>query len=131
MRPDDLHPDPLHALQRLASGDERREEQIAEWTVFVEEQQQRAALDCDVAKRFDHESAHENCLTRKEVQFAKESGGALPYQLVAGRVDDRDFSLEDRDERIGHIADSVQQLTGSRRALLADLGESRQLRRRE
>ena len=32
-------------------------------------------------------------------------------ELVPGRVDDRDLSLEDRDERVGPIADLVQQFT--------------------
>jgi hypothetical protein len=46
-------------------------------------------------------------------------------ELVPGRVDDRDLSFADRNERIGPIADPVQQLAGRRRPLLADLGESR------
>jgi len=49
----------------------------------------------------------------------------VPDELVSGRVDDRDLSLDDGYERIGPIADLIQQLTDSRRALLADLGESR------
>ena len=57
--------------------------------------------------------------------------GPCRIELVPGRVDDRDLSFEDRDERIRPIADPVQQLTDRRRALLADLGESRELRRGE
>ncbi len=49
----------------------------------------------------------------------------MPDELVPGRVDDLDLSLEDRNERIGSIADSVEQLTDRRRTLLADLGQSR------
>ena len=105
--------------------------EIAERAVLVEEQAQGAALDRDVAKRLEHERADENRLTREEVQFSEEAGGALPDDLIPGRVDDRDLSLENRNERICPIADPVQQLTGRRRALLADLGESRQLRQRE
>jgi hypothetical protein len=46
-------------------------------------------------------------------------------ELVAGRVDNRDLSFDNCHERIGPVADPVQQLTDRRRALLADLGESR------
>ena len=49
----------------------------------------------------------------------------MPDELVPGRVDDRDLSFEERHERIAPIADTVQKLTDGRRALLADLGESR------
>ena len=48
----------------------------------------------------------------------------MPDQLVPGGVDDRDRSFEDRNERVGPIADLVEQLTDRSRALLADLGES-------
>ena len=125
MRADDLQADPLHALQRLAPGDERGEEQVAERAVLVEERAQRAALDRDVPQRLDHERVDEDRLPRQEVQLPEEAGGAVPDELVPGRVDDRDLSFEDRDERVRPIADPVQQLTDGRRALLADLGESR------
>jgi hypothetical protein len=49
----------------------------------------------------------------------------MPHELVSGRVDDRDLAFKDRHKRIAPIADLVEQLTGRRRALLADLGESR------
>jgi len=55
----------------------------------------------------------------------------VPDELVPRRIDDRDLSFEDRDERVGPIADLVQQLTGGSRAFLADLGESGELRRGE
>jgi hypothetical protein len=48
----------------------------------------------------------------------------VPDELVPGRVDDRDLSFEDRDERISSITDPVQQLTDRSRALLAGLGQS-------
>jgi hypothetical protein len=48
----------------------------------------------------------------------------VPDQLVPSRIDDRDLSFEDRNERVGPIADPVQQLADRSRALLADLGES-------
>ena len=111
MRADDLEADPLHALQRLAPGDERGEEQVAERAVLVEERAQRAALDRDVPQRLGHERVDEDRLSRQEVQLAEEARGAMPDELVPGRVDDRDLSFEDRDERVGPIADPVQQLT--------------------
>jgi hypothetical protein len=51
----------------------------------------------------------------------------VPDELVSGRVDDRDLSFENRDEWIRRVADLVQQLTRTRRPLLADLGESCEL----
>ncbi len=105
--------------------------EVAERAVLVEKRAQGGALDCDVPKRLGHERVDEDGLPRQEVQLAEEAGGAVPDELVSGRVDDRDLSFEDRHERIGPIADPVQQLTGRRRALLADLGESGELRRGE
>ena len=131
MRADDLEADPLHALQRLAAGDEGGEDEVAEWAVLVEERPQRGALDRDVPQRLGHERVDEDRLPRQEVQLPEEARGAMPDQLVPGRVDDRDRSFEDRNERVGPIADPVQQLTDRSRALLADLGESRELRRGE
>ncbi len=125
MRADDLQADPLHALQRLAAGDERGEQEVAERAVLVEERAQRAALDGDVPQRLGHERVDEDRLPGQEVQLAEEARGAVPDELVPGRVDDRDLPFEDGDERIDPIADPVQQLTDRRRALLADLGESR------
>jgi hypothetical protein len=46
-------------------------------------------------------------------------------EFVPAGIDDRDLSFENRDERIGTIADLVQQLTDGRRALLADLRQCR------
>ena len=102
--------------------------QVAERAVLVEERAQRAALDRDVAQRLDDERADEDRLPRQEVQLPEEARGAVSDELVPGRVDDRDLSFEDRDERVGPIADPVQQLSDRCRALLADLGESRELR---
>jgi hypothetical protein len=76
-------------------------------------------------KRLGHDGVDKDGLPRQEVQLAEEGGGAVSDELVAGRVDDRDLSCEDRHERVGPISDPVQQLTKGRRALLADLGESR------
>ena len=82
------------------------------------------ALDRDVPQGLDHDRVYEDRLPRQKVQLPEEARGAVPDQLVPGRVDDRDLSFEDRNERVGPIADSVQQLAHRRRALLADLGES-------
>ena len=130
-RADDLEADPLHGLQRLAAGDERGQEQVAERAVLVEERAQLGALDRDVAQRLDHERVDEDRLPRQEVQLAEKAGGAVPDELVPGAVDDRDRAVEDRDERVLAIADLVQQVADGSRALLADLGESSQLRRGE
>ena len=70
------------------------------------------------------------CPDRRFSSPRKPEGPCL-IELVPGGVDDRDLSFEDRDERVGPIADLVQQLTDGRRALLADLGESSELRRGE
>jgi hypothetical protein len=48
----------------------------------------------------------------------------VPDEFIPDRVDDRDLSFEDRNERVGPIADPIQQLTDRSRALFADLGES-------
>ena len=125
VRTDDLQADPLHALQRLAAGDERGEQEVAERTVLVQERAQRAAGYGDVAQGLGHERAYEDRLPREQVQLAEEARGAVPDEFVPGRVDNRDLSFEDCDERVGAIADPVEQLTDGRRALLADRGESR------
>ena len=104
---------------------------VAERAVLVEEREQRTALDRDVPQRLGNERVDEDGLPRQEVQLPKEARGAVPDELVPGRVDDRNLAFKDRNERIGAIADPVQQLTGRRRALLADLGQSRELRRGE
>jgi hypothetical protein len=51
----------------------------------------------------------------------------MANDLVAGAVEDRDLALEDRDERVGRIADAIENVAGLRRALLADPGESCEL----
>ena len=73
MRPDDLEADALRTLQGLAARDERREQEVAERAVFVEERAQSAALDRDVAQRLRHERIDENGLPREEVQLTEEA----------------------------------------------------------
>ena len=48
--------------------------------------------------------------------------------LVAGRVEDRDLALEDRDERIPLVADAIQHVADVGRPLLAELGQRCKLR---
>ena len=55
----------------------------------------------------------------------------MPRDLVAGGVEDRDLALEDRDERVALVADPVQGVARVGRALLAELGKRRELRRRQ
>ena len=51
--------------------------------------------------------------------------------LLTGCVDDRDLTLEDRDERVLAVADPVQLLADGRDSLLAERAQARQLRGRE
>jgi len=55
----------------------------------------------------------------------------MPYELVSGGVSDRHCSLEDDYQRVWPIADLIEQIADSRRALLADLSKSGDLRLRE
>ena len=93
-RADDLEADPLDALQRLAAGDEGREEEVAERSVVEQERAQRVAVDRDVAQRLRHDRGEEDGLTGEEVQLAEEARGAVPDDLVAGRVEDRDLAFD-------------------------------------
>ena len=104
-RPDDLQPDALDRLQRLAPGDEGGEEQVAERAVLEEQRAQRVALDGDVPQRLRHDRRQEHRLPGEEVQLAEEPAGAVADDLVAARVEDRHLTLEDRDERVAAIAD--------------------------
>ena len=123
VRADDLEADPLHSLQRLPPRDERGKDQIAQLAVLIEERAESTALDCDVPHRLDDERIHEHRLPGEEVQLAEKARRALPDQLVPGRVDDRDFPVEERDEWICPIANLVEQFTGVGRPLLAELGK--------
>jgi ParB-like chromosome segregation protein Spo0J len=124
-RADDLQADTFHALQRLSSGDERREQEVAQRPVLVEELAQCRTLDGDVLEWLGYEGVDEDRLPRQEVQLPEEPGRAVPDELVPGCVNDGDFSLADRNERISLIANLVEQVTGRRGTLLADLGDSR------
>jgi hypothetical protein len=51
--------------------------------------------------------------------------------LAAGRIDDRDLALVDRDEGIGDVADLEELLADRRGPLLAELGKRGELGARE
>ena len=98
-------PMPCDVLQRLAPRDERREQEVAERPVVEQERPQRVAVDGDVAQRLRGDRGQEDRLPGQEVQLAEEVGRSVPHDLVAGRVEDRDLALDDRDERIAPVAD--------------------------
>src|SRR5438093_10226014 len=50
-------------------------------------------------------------------------------ELVAGRIENRHFALDDRDEGVAPVAHAVEHVTDVCSALLAKLGQHRQLRR--
>ena len=64
----------------------------------------------------------------EKVHLAEEARCSVPDDLVSGRIEDRHLSLEDRDEGIASVADPEQHVPDGRAALLAELGERRQLR---
>ena len=121
----------MDALERLPAGDEGREDEVAERSVVEQERAQRVAVDCDVAQRLRHDRGQEDGLPGEEVQLAEEAGGAVADDLVAGRVEDRDLALADRDERIDGISDPEQHVADGCRPLLARRGKCRQLRGRQ
>ena len=51
--------------------------------------------------------------------------------LLAGRVDDRDLALDDRDERVALIADAVEHVADIGRVLVTELSQGRELRVRQ
>ena len=121
----------MHLLQRFAPGHERREEQVAQLSVLVEQCPQRVAFDGDKPKRLDHNRVDEDGLASEQIQLADKVRRAVPYELVGGGVSDRYRSLKDDHQRVRPVADLVEQITDSRRALLADLSKSGDLRLRE
>ena len=122
-RPDDLHADALHALERLAPGDEDGEHEVAERPILEQQRSQHVAIDRDVAQRLGDDRRDEHRLSGQQVQLADEPRRPVADDLVAGGVTDRDLALDDRDERVAPIANAVEHLTDIRRALLADLGK--------
>ena len=130
-RADDLEPEPLDRLQRLPPGDEGGEDEVAQRPVLEQLRAHHVAIDGDVAQRPGHLRRDEHGLAGEEVQLAEEAGRAVADDLVARRVEDRDLAVEDRDERVAPGADAVEHVAGGRRALLAELGQPRELCGRE
>ena len=122
-RADDLDPDPVAALERLAAADEGREQDVGERAVLGEEPAEDLTIDGDVAHRLRRHRGQEDRLAGEQVHLAEEPGRTVADDLVAGGVLDRSLALEDRDERVGRVADAVQPLPGLRGPLLAVLGE--------
>ncbi len=129
MRADDLKSDALDCLQRFAPGDERRQHEIAQRRILEQQRPQHLALDRDVAQRLGHDRGDEHALPRQQIELTEKARRPVTHNLVLGRVTDHDLALQDRDERVTPIADPIQHVTDISAPLLADLGESRQLRR--
>ena len=119
LRTDDLHADPLHRLQGLAAGDERRQEQIAERAILEQQRTQDVALDSDVPERLRDRRRHEHRLPREQVHLAEEARRPMPDDLVAGGVNDRHLPVENGDERVAAIADAVEDIADVSAAFLA------------
>ena len=47
----------------------------------------------------------------------------MAHDLVPAAVEDRHLALENRDERVGPVADAIQHVADVRGALLAELGK--------
>ena len=127
VRTHDLDPHAGHLLQRLAPGDERREEQLAKRAVLEQQGTQYLAVHRDVPERLCGDSGEEHRLTGQEVQLADELRRAVPDDLVVRGVVDRDLALDDRDERVGPVADAKQHVADVRGALLTKLRERLEL----
>ena len=130
-RADDLEPDPLALLERLAALDEGGEEQVRQRAVLEQQLPQVLAVDRDVAHRLGDDGGEEDGLPGEQVHLPEEARGAVADDLAPGRVDHRDLALDDRDERVGLVADLEQLLADLGGPLLAVLGERRQLRLRQ
>ena len=124
-------PIPSPLLEELASLDESGEEQVGQRAVLEEQLPQDFAIDRDVAHRLGHDGGEEDGLAGEKVHLPEEARGAVADDLAAGGVDHRDLALDDRDERVGRVADLEQLLADLGGPLLAVLGERRELRARE
>ena len=94
--------------QGLAALHERRQHEVAERPVGEQQLPQRLPLHGDVAQGLRHDRRHEDGLAGEEVHLPEEAGPPVAQDLPPGRVDDRHLALEDRDERVAAIADSIQ-----------------------
>jgi hypothetical protein len=95
---------------------------------LAEERAHRVALDGDEAEGLGDYRRDEHRLSGQEVQLAEEAQAPVADDLGASGVDDRDLAFEDGDEWIARVANPIQDVTDVRCALLADLGQRRELR---
>src|SRR3954467_4520148 len=128
-RPDDLDADALMPLERLAARDEGREEHVAEGAVVEQQRTQLLSLDGDVAHGLGDDRRQVDRLPRHQVELAEEPRRPVPDDLVPRGVTDGRLALEDRDEREALVADPEEDVADLGGALLAVLGERRELRR--
>ena len=127
VRPDDLDPDPVLALQQLAPLDEGGEQEVRERAVLEEQLAQHFAIDRDVAQRLGDDGGEEDGLAGEQVHLAEEAGGAVADDLPPGGIGDRHFALLDGDEGIGRVANFEELLANLRAPLLAERGEGGEL----
>ena len=131
MRTDDLQPEARDRLERLPPGDECRQDKVAQRPVLEQQLAHHVAVDGDVAQRLGDDRSDEDGLSREQVQLAEEPGRAVTDDLLTGRVDDRDLTLDDRDERVALIADAVEHVADIGRVLVTELSQGRELRVRQ
>ena len=84
-RPDDLDPDPVELLERLAPRHERRQQQVGQRAVLEQQRPQRVAVDGDVAHRLRDDRGQEHRLARQQVHLAEEARRAVADDLVCRR----------------------------------------------
>ena len=83
--------------------------------VLEQQRPQRVAIDGDVAQRLRDDRGQEDGLPGEEVHLAEEARRAVADDLVAGRVEDRDLALDDRDEGVALVADAEQHVADAAR----------------
>src|SRR5689334_18985440 len=116
-RPNHFHADALTPLEGLPSRDEGAQDEVAERTILAKQLPQLLALDRDVAQRLRHGGCEKDRLARQQVGLAEEAARAVPDDLTAGRVEDRNLTLQDRDQRVAVVADPEQRLADECRPL--------------
>ena len=125
LRSDDLQAEAVDALETFTARDERRQHDVTEWTVFIEQRPQRVTLNGEIAQRRSGHRRNEHRLAREQVQLAQEPRRSVTDDLVAGGVEDRRLALDDRHERVFAITDLVENLARISRPFLADGGKRR------
>ncbi|HSO99349.1 MAG TPA: hypothetical protein VLP43_10390 [Solirubrobacteraceae bacterium] len=109
-RSDDLDPQSIQPLQQLPPGHERRQQQVAETPILVEQRPEPLAVDRDVAHRVRDHGGEVHGLAGEEIDLAKEAGGTVASDLVPLGIEDRRLAFANGDEGIPAIADSEQHL---------------------